>query len=112
ERVEELDDLLRQRCSARDADPEAAAEPVLDLRVDEPVGEPVLESEAEGEGLPGLPELACATADAKRPLDQRALRARRLGELRRDAGVDLLEHPWHAREDGRAHRRERVRDRV
>ena len=40
--MEKLDDLLRQRRAARDADPQPSAQAILHLRVNEPVGEPVL----------------------------------------------------------------------
>ena len=45
DRVEELGDLGRERRAAGDRQPQPAAEPLLDLRVDEPVGELVLKRE-------------------------------------------------------------------
>jgi hypothetical protein len=43
QRVEELSDFLRERSSARDPDAQSATEALLHLRVDEPVGQSVLE---------------------------------------------------------------------
>ena len=43
--MEELGDLDRERCRARGRDPDPAAEALLELRVDEAVGDAVLESE-------------------------------------------------------------------
>ncbi len=42
-RVEELSDFLRERSSTRDPDAQSATEALLHLRVDEPVGQSVLE---------------------------------------------------------------------
>ena len=53
-----------------------AAEPLLHLAVDEPVGEAVLEAQAGGYRESGLPQLAHAAADAQRPVEQPAPRAR------------------------------------
>ena len=44
--MEELSDLFGERRSARNSDPQPAAEALLDLRVDEPVGEPMLERQS------------------------------------------------------------------
>ena len=56
ERVEELDDLARERRAARDRDAQPPAEPLLHLRVDEPVGEAVPEREPPRDGLARLPQ--------------------------------------------------------
>jgi hypothetical protein len=53
---------------------------------------------------------ADARADAPRPVDEELLRALRLGELGRDARVDLLPDARHAEEDGRLHLPEIVGD--
>ena len=67
ERVEELRHLLRERSAAGDADAEPPAEARLDLRVDEPGGEPVLRRER-GRDRPVCDlQRAHATADARRP---------------------------------------------
>ena len=50
ERVEELGDLARERRAAGVRDAQPPAEPILDLRVDEPVGEPVLGASSGGTG--------------------------------------------------------------
>ena len=68
DRVEELGDLARERRAAGVRDAQAAAEPLLDLRVDEPVGDPVLDSA----GRAGQACFACrscgdAAADARAP---------------------------------------------
>src|SRR5439155_5347307 len=85
--VEELDDLLGQRRAARDADTQPPPEAVLDLRVDEPVGQAVLDCKTAREALSRLSELARTSADAQGPLDQRALGPLRLAELRRHSRV-------------------------
>src|SRR5439155_8621620 len=112
QRVEELDDLLRQRRTARDADPDAAAQAVLDLLVDESIGQPVLEREPTRQRLRILAQPARLTTHAERPVDEPALDARRLGELGRDPRVDLLVDARHAREHRRSYRRQRFRDGV
>src|SRR6478736_1114151 len=70
ERVEELGDLLRERCAARDRRAEPSAEPRLDLRVDEPVRDSVPQRQPGGNRLLTLPQLADLTADVDRPVDQ------------------------------------------
>src|SRR5436190_16221301 len=75
EGMEELDDLLRQRRAAGDADPQPSAQAVLDLRVHESVGELVLQCEPARQLASGLPQLARAPANAQRPRDQRPLDA-------------------------------------
>src|SRR5205807_3280985 len=92
ERVEELADLLRERRAARDADPQAAAELGLHLRVHEPVGEPMLEREAAAQGLAALSRRARAAPDAERPVHDSAPRAAQLVEAPGDRRVDLLVH--------------------
>jgi hypothetical protein len=106
--VEELDDLLRERRAAGDPDPQPPAEPFLHLRVHESVGERWRKREPPRELVPALAQLARLPADAQRPVDQRSLDALLLRELLRDAGVDLLVHARHAREHGRAARRQRA----
>src|SRR4051812_5182175 len=101
--MEELDDLPRQRGAAREAGTQASAEPLLHLRVDEPVGEAMLEGEPGRDRTSALAQLADTSADTERPVDQTSLDARLLGERRRDGGVDLLVDTRHAREDGRPH---------
>ena len=58
------------------AEPQPAAEPVLDLRVDEPVGEAVLEREPARDRLAALAQLAHPPPDAERPVEQPPPRAR------------------------------------
>ena len=65
--MEELGDLLRERRAARDRSAEPSAEPLLDLRVDEPVGEPLLRGEPARDRLSLLPEHAHPPADARAP---------------------------------------------
>ena len=57
EGVEELGDLLGERRPARDRGPEPSAEPILDLRVDEPVGEAMLGCEPARNRLPPVAEV-------------------------------------------------------
>ena len=63
ERVEELDDVRRERSSSGDADPKAAAQPLAHLCEHEPVGQPLLPSEDAGHGL----ALSADTARASSP---------------------------------------------
>ena len=56
DRMEELGDVARERRAACVRDAEPAAEPLLHLRVDEPVGEAVLQGEPARYGLPRLAE--------------------------------------------------------
>ena len=57
-------------------EPQPAAEPILHLRVDEPVGEPVLGREAARHRLAARRRSALTRrADAERPVDQLPLRA-------------------------------------
>ena len=58
------------------------------------------------------PEGADAVADRERPVDQLSLRAGGGVELGRDPGVDLLEQPRRAGEDGRPHCGHRLGDGV
>src|SRR6266545_2482680 len=108
QRVEELDDLLRERRAAREANADATAEPFLHLREDEPVCDAALQREQRRDALVALDVGARALADAQRPVDQPALDTGLLGELREHRAVDLLEHARHARENRGPHLRQRV----
>src|SRR5207248_4321902 len=90
ERVEELGDLLPERRAARDRDPEPPAEPLADLRVDQPVGEAVLERERGRDGLSSLTTRADLPADGQGPEHDPPLRAGLRVEARRQSDVDLL----------------------
>ena len=110
DRVEELGDLLDERRAARDRRPDAAAEPRLDLRVDEPVGDA-------GAGAERAPTGSCPSSwRACRPRGRRASAqsaSRRFAPVvssiaRDDGRVDLLVDARHAREHGRTHVRQRL----
>ena len=58
---------VRERRAARDPEPQAAAEALLHLRVDEPVGDPVLERERRGSGSPRAAQALTAAPDARAP---------------------------------------------
>ena len=84
DRVEELGDLLDERRAARDRRPQAPAEPLADLREDEPVGDAVLQrSSADRHGRPWPAAAAHAPPDAERPVGEPALDAGRLVDRRR-----------------------------
>ena len=90
---------------------QAPSEALLHLRVDEPVGQAVLE----GERRPAAELPCCRSALSRLPTRiahsiRRRLDARRLGERRRDCGMHLLVHAGHAREDRRPHLRHRPGD--
>src|SRR5437867_2551827 len=76
-----------------------------------------MRSSTPGNGGPTVPKryregrLTVAT-DAQRPVDQPALDSGRLTELRGYRRVNLLENTRDTREDGRANRRQRLRDGV
>ena len=108
--MEELRDLLGERRAAGDAEPQPAAEPVLDLRVDEPVGEAVLERQPARDRLAALAQLAHAPSDAERPVEQPPPRPVHLLELGQHGRVHLLVEPRHARQQRRAHGRHRLGD--
>src|SRR5207247_1843395 len=76
------------------------------------LGEAVLEREAAPEALAAPARHARAPADVERPAREPAPRAAQLVEARGDRRVDLLVHARHAREDGRAHRLERLANAV
>src|SRR5207237_8343735 len=90
EGVEEFGDLLRERGAAGDPDPQPSAELRLDLRVDEPVGEAVLEREAPAQLLAPLPRLARPAADLERPGREPPPHAGQPVEAADDRAVDLL----------------------
>ena len=62
--MEELGDLERERRAAGDRQPQPAPEPLLDLRVDEPVGQPVLERRGRAGPAAPLAQRADPAADA------------------------------------------------
>ena len=72
----------------------------------------MLERETARHRLAALTQAPDLTSDRERPVDQSPPRARRLVERADDRRVDLLVDTRHAREHGRSHRGERIRDRV
>jgi hypothetical protein len=108
--VEEVRDLLGERCAAGDTEAQPAAEAVLDLRVDEPVGNAVLQRQSAGNRLAALAQHAHAPPHVERPVEQPPPRPVDLLELRQHRRVHLLEEPRHARQQRRPHRRHRLGD--
>jgi hypothetical protein len=108
--VKELGDLLRQRSSARDRGAQTSAEALLDLGVDEPVGELPLDGQHERQRPSLLPQRARPVADGQSPVDQASLGAGRLREIGRNGGVHFLEYPGDGRQDRRAHLRHDLGD--
>ena len=97
-----------ERSAARDRDSQPIAEPLLHLRVDEPVGEPALQLEARRHRQAALAQRAHLRADAQRPVDDPPLGARLLVELRAHGRVHLLVHARHARQHRRPHLEQRL----
>jgi hypothetical protein len=90
-----------------DADP--PAQPFLDLRVDESVGDAMAcRREAGGKLAPLLAERARAAAHSKRPVDELAPRSGLIVEGRSGRLVLLLEDARHAGKERRAHLRQRL----
>src|SRR6185503_93315 len=103
DRVEECGDLLRERRPAGDAEPQPAAEPVLDLRIDQPVGYTVPERQSTRNRFAALAQLADLPSDSERPVQQPPPWSVHLLELRQHRRVHLLVEPRHARQQRRAY---------
>ena len=110
ERMEELEHVGAERRGTRDADAKAAAQLLLDLLEDEPVGHALLQREEGGHRPAGAPQAARPCPDAERPAADRPLQAAAALDLVEDAGVDLLVDARDRRQDGRAHGAERLAD--
>ena len=96
---EELGEVLREGCAARDGETEARAERLADLPVDEPLVEEVLEREGPARRLLLGAKSQDLFSDGDGALEKLLLRRGSRVDLVQDARVDLLVDAQHGAED-------------